>query len=324
MSRSSRKSRPCPVRRRIALSLFVAGVLSVTPAGAFDPTSQTDIVTVLVVGATGQQGGAVAREWLRLGYQVRGLTRNPAGPRARALMDLGATMVRGNLNDATSLARALEGVDGVFLMTDFWEHGYGGEVSHGRNMIEAAEAAGVKHLVYSSVASADRKTGIPHFDSKYDVEQLLVESGLSWTVIRPVSFMENWRGIPDPIVAGVYSTPLRPGATLQYVSVADIGRFAAMALENPAAWRGRAIDIAGSSLTVEQQRDLFSRLLDRPVELRAIPWSDYEARSGAEMTVMMRWFDRVGYDVDVPELRADYPWMVEFEDYLRVSLSGMP
>ena len=323
MSRSSRNSATCPVRRRLALSLFAAGLLTVAPAGAFDPTSQTDIVTVLVVGATGQQGGAVAREWLRLGYQVRGLTRNPAGPRARALTNLGATMVRGNLNDATSLARALEGVDGVFLMTDFWEHGYDGEVRHGRNMIEAAQAAGVKHLVYSSVASADRKTGIPHFDSKYDVEQLLVGSRLSWTVIRPVSFMENWRGIPDPIAAGVYATPLRPDATLQYVSVTDIGRFTAMALENRAAWRGRAIDIAGSSLTVDQLRALFARVLDRPVELQTIPWSDYEARSGREMTVMMRWFDRTGYDVDVPGLRADYPWMVELEDYLR-SVSGMP
>jgi uncharacterized protein YbjT (DUF2867 family) len=233
-------------------------------------------------------------------------------------------MVRGNLNDATSLARALEGVDGVFLMTDFWEHGYGGEVRHGRNMIEAAEAAGVKHVVYSSVASADRNTGIPHFDSKHDVEQLLARSGLSWTVIRPVSFMENWRGIPEPIAAGVFATPLRPEATLQYVSVTDIGRFAAMALEDPEAWRGRAIDIAGSSLTVDEQRALFERLLDRPVELRPIPWSDYEARSGSEMTVMMRWFDRVGYDVDVPALRADYPWMVEFEDYLRRSVSGTP
>ncbi len=304
--------------------LAAAALIAAVPARAFDPTSQTDITTVLVVGATGQQGGAVAREWLRRGYEVKGLTRNPSSPRSRALTAAGAQMVRGTLNDATSLARALEGVDGVFLMTDFWEHGYDGEVRHGRQMIEAAEAAGVRHLVYSSVASADRRTGIPHFDSKYDVERLLSESSLSWTVIRPVSFMENWRRIPDEVADGVYATPLRPGATLQYVSVEDIGQFTAMALEDPAAWRGRAIDIAGSSVTVEELRALFAATLGRPVALETVSWSDYEARAGEEMSVMMRWFDQTGYDVDVPALRAEYPWMMRLDDYLRSLVSGTP
>jgi len=308
---------------RFAAMLMVLGLLNAGPAAAFDPTSQTEIVTVLVVGATGQQGGAVAREWLRLGYRVKGLTRNPGSQRARALAAAGATMVRGNLNDRSSLTRALTGVDGVFLMTDFWEHGYDGEVRHGRNMIEAAADAGVRHLVYSSVASADRDTGIAHFESKYEVEQLLADSALSWTVIRPVSFMENWQAIPADVAAGAWATPLRAEATLQYVSVADIGRFVAAAFESPAAWRGRALDIAGASVTVAGLADLFAEVLGRPVDLRHESWGDYEARNGEEMTGMMRWFDEVGYDVDVPALRAEYPWMVRLEDYLR-SLPGAP
>lgn len=308
---------------RFAALLIALGLLHPGPAAAFDPTSQTEIVTVLVVGATGQQGGAVAREWLRLGYRVKGLTRNPGSQRARALAGAGATMVRGNLNDPSSLSRALTGVDGVFLMTDFWEHGYDGEVRHGRNMIEAATAADVRHLVYSSVASADRDTGIPHFESKYEVERLLADSPLSWTVIRPVSFMENWRAIPADVAAGEWETPLRPGATLQYVSVTDIGRFAAAAFEAPGDWRGQAFDIAGASVTVAGLADLFAEVLGRPVGLRRESWSDYEARNGEEITAMMRWFDEVGYDVDVPALRAEYPWMVSLEDYLR-SLPGAP
>jgi len=301
---------------RFASLILVAGLLAGGPASAFDPYSQTEIMTVLVVGATGQQGGAVAREWLRRGYQVRGLTRNPASPRARALAEAGAVMLRGNLNDPTSLALALEDVDGVFLMTDFWEHGYDGEVRHGRNMIEAAQAAGIRHLVYSSVASADRATGIPHFDSKYDVERLLLDSTLSWTVIRPVSFMENFGGIPASLERGQYPTPLRPDAVVQYVSVRDIGRFAAAAFEDPADWRGVTLDIAGSSLSVTGLSELLGRVLAGPVELVNVPWSEYEARNGEEMTVMMRWFDAVGYDVDVPALRAAFPWMQQLEDYL--------
>jgi uncharacterized protein YbjT (DUF2867 family) len=308
---------------RFAAIAMALGLLNAGPAAAFDPTSQTEIVTVLVVGATGQQGGAVAKEWLRLGYRVKGLTRNPGSQRARALTAAGATMVRGNLNDRSSLMRALTGVDGVFLMTDFWEHGYDGEVRHGRNMIEAAAAAGVRHLVYSSVASADRDTGVAHFESKYEVEQLLADSPLSWTVIRPVSFMENWQAIPADVAAGAWETPLRAEATLQYVSVTDIGRFAAAAFESPAAWRGRALDIAGASVTVAGLADLFADVLGRPVGLRRESWGDYEARNGEEMAGMMRWFDEVGYDVDVPALRAEYPWMVRLEDYLR-SLPGAP
>ena len=302
---------------RFASLILAAGLLFGGPANAFDPYSQTEIMTVLVVGATGQQGGAVAREWLRRGYQVKGLTRNPSSPRARALAEAGAVMVRGNLNDPTSLTLALEGVDGVFLMTDFWEHGYDGEVRHGRNMIEAAEAAGIQHLVYSSVASADRATGIPHFDSKYDVERLLLDSALSWTVIRPVSFMENFGGVPPTAERGQYPTPLRPDAIVQYVSVRDIGVFAAAAFEDPDAWRGVTLDIAGESLSVADLSELLGGVLGEPVELVNIPWPVYEARGGAEMTVMMRWFDTVGYDVDVPALRADFPWMQGLEDYLR-------
>jgi uncharacterized protein YbjT (DUF2867 family) len=125
------------------------------------------------------------------------------------------------------------------------------------------------------------------------------------------------------VAAGVYATPLRPEAVVQYVSVRDIGRFVAAAFESSAAWRGRSLDIAGSSLSVAGLADLFAEVLGRPVELRRIPWAEYEARNGEEMAVMMRWFDEVGYDVDVPALRAEYPWMTRLEDYLR-ELSPTP
>lgn len=311
-------------RQHVYFVAIVAGLLAAGSAPASAVATTEEIGTVLVVGATGQQGGAVARELLRRGHQVHGLTRNPDSRRAQALAAAGATMLRGDLDDPASLTAALDGVDGVFLMTSFWEHGYDGEVRHGRHMIEAAEAAGVRHLVYSSVGSADRETGIPHFDSKYDVEILLAASDLSWTVLRPVSFMENWSGGRAELGGGRYETPLGPDAIVQHVSVQDIGRFAAEAFESPDAWRGVALDIAGDSRTVVEMGRLFEQVLERPIEYVNVPWPDYEAAAGEEMTVMMRWFDEIAYDVDVSALRERHPWMVRMEDYLRQAWDDEP
>lgn len=147
---------------------------------------------VLVTGATGKQGGAAARHLLAAGFGVRALTRDPEGPKARALADGGAEVVGGDLDAPDSLGRALEGVYGVFSVQNPFEHGTGGEVRQGIALADAAMATGVKHFVYSSVASAHRRTGIPHFDSKFEVEEHLRRTGLAHTILRPTYFMENW------------------------------------------------------------------------------------------------------------------------------------
>lgn len=295
-------------------ALVLAVVLAAAAGGA---TADTRARPILVVGATGQQGGAVVDALLASGFSLRGLTRDPAGARSRALAQRGAEMVRGDLGDPESLVRALAGTGGVFLMTDFWEHGYEGEVAHGRNMIEAARAAGVRRLVYSSVGSADRDTGIPHFESKREVERLLAESGLHWTVLRPVSFMENWRDWPAALADGVWRTPLSPDTELQHVSVVDIGRFAARAFADPRAWRGVALDLAGDKRSVRELADLLAEIRGAPVRLAPMSWEAYAAANGEELADMTRWFEETGYDVDVAALRARYPDMVRFEDYLR-------
>ena len=283
------------------------------------PTPDRSDSIILVIGATGQQGGAVARELLARGYQVRGLTRNPAGERAQAMADLGAVMVRGDLDDRASLEDAMDGVDGVFAVTDFWEHGYEGEVRHGRNVVDAAQAAGVGHLVYTSVASADRNTGIPHFDSKNEIDEYIRNSGIGFTIIKPVSFMQNWSRARDSVAANGLRTPQGPDTKTLLISTADIGRFAAEAFDDPDRWKGVEKDIAGDAYTMTELAGLFSKVLDRPVPYQRLSWDDYEKNSGEEMTVMVRWFDEVGYDVDVDELRREFPWLVRFDDYLETA-----
>jgi len=305
---------------RSGLMLLVTVFLSVLACDVIAGDT-ADAHRVLVVGATGRQGGAVARELLKRGYEVRGLTRSPVSDRARRMSSLGVEMVQGDLENLDSLNRALDGVWGVFAMTDFWEHGYDGEVRQGRNIIDAAKAAGVEMFVFSSVGSADRETGIPHFDSKFEIEEYLRASGLHHAVVRPVSFMENWALAELEVADGKLEDPRDPASRTQMISVRDIGRFAAEALDNPDAWNGKALDIAGSEYTLAELMTVLGEAVGEPVEQVQISWEDYEADAGKEMTIMVRWFDETGYNVDVTALRAEYPWMVRFEDYLQEAWS---
>jgi uncharacterized protein YbjT (DUF2867 family) len=146
---------------------------------------------VLVTGATGQQGGAVARALLSRGHRVKALTRKPESDAARQLASAGADVLAGDLGNAASVLEAAGDVDTMFLMGNSYEAGTEEETRQGIIAADAAKAAGVGHLIYSSVADANKKTGIPHFDSKYLVERHVAGLGIPYTISAPVAFMEN-------------------------------------------------------------------------------------------------------------------------------------
>ena len=164
--------------------------------------------------------------------RVRGLTRNPQKPEAQALADHGAEVVQGDMEDRSSMERALEGAYGIFSVQNFWETGYDGEVQQGKTVADAAKA-GVEHFVYSSVGSAHRQTGIPHFESKWEVEEHVRLIGLPYTILRPAFLMQNWEWMREMILGGTLAQPLDPDKPFQQVAVEDIGAFAAIAFENP-------------------------------------------------------------------------------------------
>src|SRR6201998_4185199 len=124
---------------------------------------------VLVTGATGKQGGAVVEALLSRGHQVRALTRNSVSPAAKRLREHGVEIAVGDFTDHDSLVRAARGTDAVYAMSTPYEQGAEKEKAQGLTNTDAVEAAGVAHFIYSSVASADRATGIQHFDGKYAV-----------------------------------------------------------------------------------------------------------------------------------------------------------
>src|SRR5262245_4205833 len=149
---------------------------------------------IAVTGATGQQGGAVARKLLSDGWKIRALTRDPNKPAARALAEAGAELVPGDMDSRSELEAAFQGAYGAFSVQNFWlpEVGYDGEIRQGKNVADAAKAAGVQHLVYSSVGAAHRGMGQKHFESKWIIEQYIQSLELPYTILRPVAFFENF------------------------------------------------------------------------------------------------------------------------------------
>ena len=274
---------------------------------------------ILVTGATGQQGGAVARQLLKQqGFTVRALTRDPAKPAAKALAQQGAEVVRGDLEDTATIKRALEGVNGVFSVQSFMETGHEREVRHGKALADAAKAARVEHFVYSSVAGADSRTGLPHFESKWEIEQHIQGAGLTHTILRPVFFMQNWRNfLRDQILNGTLPLPLDPQKPLQQISVEDIGAFVVMAFQNPSQWSGRTLELAGDELTMVQVAELFTRVLGRRVNYVQVPWEQFRQNTTEEMTRMYRWFNDHGYRVDIAQLRQQYSALSKLERVLR-------
>src|SRR5512133_1785489 len=151
-------------------------------------------ITVAVTGATGNQGGALARALLDRGHMVRALTRKPQSNAAAKLEALGAIVCAADFDDGETVTEAARGADAFFLVATPFEEGVEAEVHQGRTAARAAKDAGVKHLVYSSVAGADKNTGIPHFDSKAEVEAFIRKLGIPFTIVAPVFFMENLLG----------------------------------------------------------------------------------------------------------------------------------
>ena len=272
---------------------------------------------ILVAGATGKQGGAVARSLLDRGFRVRGLTRNPQKPEAQALSEQGAEVVQGDMEDRSDMDTALEGAYGVFSVQNFWETGYDGEVQQGKTVADAAKAAGVEHLVYSSVGSAHRQTGIPHFESKWEVEEHVRQIGLPYTILRSVFFMQNWEMMREHVLGGTLALPLDPDKSFQQVAVEDVGAFAAIAFERPDEWIGREVDLAGDEQTMPEIAETFGRVAGKEIGYYQVPWDQFEEQMGEEFARQYRWFNDVGYEADIAALRQEYPELTSFERYLR-------
>ena len=274
---------------------------------------------IAVTGATGQQGGAVARKLLAEGWKVRALTRDDEKPAAQELASLGAEIFAGDMEDRTKLDSAFEGAYGVFSVQNFWlpNVGFEGEIRQGKNVADAVKAAGVQHLVYSSVGAAHRGMGQKHFESKWMIEQHIHALDIPYTILRPAAFFENFNWERAAILNGTFNAlGLRPEKERQLIAVEDIAVFVALAFANPDQYLGKTIELAGDALTESQIADTFAKVIGRPVKLTT-PTGGSGRRSDEEMKAMFTFFKGKGYDADIPALRRLHPELLTLEQWLR-------
>jgi uncharacterized protein YbjT (DUF2867 family) len=259
---------------------------------------------ILVLGATGGQGGAVVDALIARGARVRAMVRRPGERSAVALIARGGEVVAGSLDDRAALAEAMQGVAAAFGLTTPFEAGVDAEVNQGRAILAAAYDAQIPHLVFSSVASANQHTGVPHFDSKAIIEKELASTGLAYTITAPTYFFDNALGGADRIDAGILDLPLPPDRPLQQLSRSDLGAFVAKVLLDPKAYAGQRIELASDAVTPAQMAEALSMTMGRPVRHEQTP---LESIRNPDMHAMWRFLNHPGYQVDIGGLRSSNP-----------------
>ena len=284
--------------------------------------------TVLVIGATGQQGGATARHLLERDRTVRALVRDSASPAAKALQRAGADLVLGDLDDPASLRTAMEGAHGVFLGAD--DDGRSQDQPGRRGGGRAAGEGGgrprpgIRHRAscVQLVNGAGARSGIPYYESKARIEEHIRALGLPATILRPVSFMENFATYNRPVLDDgelVVNLAVRPELPMQLISVRDIGAFAAVAFDRPDQFLGRTVEIAGDVLTPPQIAETFGRVRGLPARFRQTPIEQIRAFD-VQLAQMFTFFNEHPSELaDLAALRAEHPGLMRLETWLRAT-----
>jgi len=291
----------------------------------------TNAKTILVIGATGAQGGGVVRHLLKRGkFNVRALTRNPDSEKAHALAQAGVEIVRGDLSDPNSLRAAMKGCYGVFGVTNFWEH-FEKEYDHGKNLIDAVKDAAIEHFVFSSLPYAHKlsewKLEVPHFDIKAKIEDYAHSLKVPSTFAHVAFYYENFLYFfpPKPQEDGSYIFGFPQGETpLAAVCVEDVGGVVATIFERPEELLGKTVGIVGDDLPCSQYAEIMSRVLGKKIVYRYIP-RDVLAKlgfPGAQDLANMFEYNRLfipNRKADLEQSLALYPGMQRFEPWVQAN-----
>lgn len=291
----------------------------------------TDQKIILVTGATGAQGGGVARHLLKGGkFRVRCLTRNPESEKAAALKRAGADVRKGDLDDPSSLKAAMEGCYGVFGVTNYWEH-FAKEYEQGKNLIDAVKAARVEHFVFSTLPFAKKITKgaleVPHFDIKGRLEEYGRELKLGATFVHVAFYFENFIYFfpPKKQTDGSFAFGFPQGDTpLAGVAVEDTGGVVAAVFANRDAFRDKTVGIVGDDLPPKQYAELMTRVLGKKFVYNYVPREVFASYGfpGAEDLANMFEYNRLyipNRKADMDQSRSLYPGMQTFEPWLKAN-----
>ncbi|MFH8753724.1 NmrA/HSCARG family protein [Streptomyces rimosus] len=277
----------------------------------------TNTKTVVVLGATGQQGGSVAAALRADGWAVRAVVRDPSGHRARSLSAAGVETVRGDLRDPQSLPVAFSDAYGVFSVQP--NSGQAGaevtnedEVRFGTAVADIAERCGVAHLVYSSAITAGSTTGVGHLDTKNRIEAHIRKLDIASTIIRPATFMELLLTPEMGLAQGHLSFLMRPDQTMQFIAVRDIGHIATAVFGSPRRYVGRTMEIAGDALTGNALAEHLTQAAGQPISYSRLPTQDEFLGKLAALVDD----GRLTGNANLNALRAEFPSLLRFDRWL--------
>ena len=279
--------------------------------------------SILVLGATGQQGGSVADALLKKGWPVRALVRDPSSAKSVQLREAGVELCQGDMADAVSLRRAMDGAHGVFSVQP---SSPGGTVTDeeeekfGKSVADIAADSSVAHLVYSSVGTVgDQPTGLGHFDSKASIEAHIRTLPITATIVRPVTFMELLVMPGFGLDQGTFAFFARLDQSMQFLAVEDIGKYVAAIFADPARFGGKTFDIASDSLTGSDLQRLFSEAAGRPIGYVRFPEEVLAANPFlGKLTALLDEGPLAGH-ADLASLREINPEMRSFRSWLHTT-----
>jgi uncharacterized protein YbjT (DUF2867 family) len=275
---------------------------------------------VAVIGATGRQGGAVARHLLADGWQVRALTRKPQGEPARKVAALGAEVIKADMGDPSTLSEAFRDAYGVYSVQNTMTSGVDAEIRHGKNVANAAKEAGVHHVVYGSAGQGVPGTGVPSWESKLAVEAHMHQLGLPLTVLRPMAFMELMTDKDFfPPVSAWHLMPKLMGAhrPLPWICVDDLGAIATRAFADPDRFIGAGLKLAADICSLAECREIWTEIMGRAPRRFPMPEWLFKRFVGTDLITMWRWLRTGQVDVDPLETQDILPtpltvrkWMI--------------
>jgi uncharacterized protein YbjT (DUF2867 family) len=271
--------------------------------------------TILVIGATGNQGGAVIDALSNTDFLMRALVRNANSEKAKHLEKRGIEIVTGDLDNSESLVRAMNGVYGVFSVINFMDGGVQKEEERGKRVADVAKEVGVKHFIYSSVGGAERDSGVPHFESKWHVEQYIRKLELPYSIVRPTTFMANLA--ESPAIMRFIALSMMRGSPaqkpLQMIAVEDIGKWVVHMFLHPEAFIGSAVEIAGDEVTFDKMIAAYQNVYGkRPKSISLPGW----LFSRGDLGKMITWINKYGYQADISANRKAIPDLLTYEQFI--------
>jgi uncharacterized protein YbjT (DUF2867 family) len=281
--------------------------------------------SIVVLGGTGNQGGAVAKNLLENNFHVKVLTRKSDSPNAKKLKELHAEIISGDLDKPKTFSEMLKDAMGLFCVLTF-DEGVEKEIERGVNLVNLAKANNVQHFLYSSIAGAAIESGVPLWESKRKIENYLKQTGIPYTIIRPNLLFETFLfpRIKNGILKGKLASPVNKDRVQQFIACQDIGKISVDIFSNPDKYLDKTITLGTEQFNLNQLAELFSKVLGRKIEYKKIPMFITRMVMGKDLYKMFKWVNHNNtiFLENIEQYRTDYPDYLKFEKWIEANFKN--